>query len=622
MKKRLLSALLAAAMALTLLPSALAVTAPVEDVAQVLAALDIMTGDQYGNLMLDRTVTRAEFTKLSVAASPMGKNVGSATTVSPYPDVPYTAWEAPYVEHAVAAGLVKGNLYGYFEPGREITLKEGVTIVLRLLGYSDGDFSGVWPTGQMTLYRNLDLDEGISIGPDDNMKRQDAMRLFYNLLTAPTKQGQTYLNLLGHSLNAAGEIDRVALINSAMNGPVVMAPGWESKVNFDVSTAKVTRKGQPSSLSALQAGDVIYYSKSMRQLWAYADAVTGLYQAVSPNPSSPTAVTVAGKTYSIETADAHYALSNLGTFKVGDTVTLLLGRDGGVAAVSSAAAFHGTLAGVVSAVTTSSYTDANGHDYDAKTVVLTATDGNSYTYPVEAGSTLKAGQLVQVSSGSGGVEVKRLNGSSTEGKVSADGTKIGSTPLSDVVEILDVSDSGAAVRVYPSRLAGMTLKKDDVLYCRANASGEIDRLILDDATGDVHSYGILTKAQVTDMGVLGGGGVYQFDVGGQGYVYSVSNKVLRLEVGPVKVEGPLQAPEKLSQLTAVRLSSLDATTLLANGNVSWPMWDGMAVYEQTGSDTYTLTSAERVRSGYTLTGYYDAKPADGGRIRVIIARAK
>lgn len=621
MKRRILPILLSLALVASLLPSALAAPAPVEDVAQVLAALDIMTGDQYGNLMLERTVTRAEFTKLSVAASPMGKNVGAATTVSPYPDVPYTAWEAPYVEAAVAGGLVKGNLYGYFEPGREITLKEGVTIVLRLLGYADSDFSGVWPTGQMTLYRNLDLDEGIAIGPDDNMKRQDAMRLFYNLLTANTKQGQTYLNLLGHGLNAAGEIDRVALINSAMNGPVVMAPGWEGKVTFDVNTAKVYRKGQLSTLSALQAGDVIYYSKPMRTLWAYADSVTGLYQAVAPNPSSPTAVTVAGKTYPIETADAAYALSNLGGYKVGDTVTLLLGRDGGVAAVTSAAALSGTLAGVVSAVTTSPYTDADGHSYNAKTVVLTATDGNAYTYPVEANSTLKAGQLVQATSGGNGVEVKRLNNSSIEGKVSADGTKIGSTPLSATAEILDVTDTGAAVRVYPSRLAGMSLKTDDVLYCRTNAAGEVEALILDDATGDVHSYGVLTKVQETDMGLMASGGFYQFDVGGQSYFHSTTNKVLRLEVGPVKVEGSLQSPEKLSKLTAVKLSGLEAAAVLTADNVSWPMWDGMAVYEQSG-DTFTLTSAERVRTGYTLTGYYDAKAVDGGRIRVVIAKEK
>lgn len=621
MKKRMLPILLSLALVLPLLPSALAAPATVEDMAQVLAALDIMTGDQYGNLMLERTVTRAEFTKLSVSASPMGKNVGAATTVSPYPDVPYTAWEAPYVEAAVAAGLVRGNLYGYFEPDREITLKEGVTIALRLLGYADSDFSGTWPAGQMTLYHNLDLDEGIAIGADDSMTRHDSMRLFYNLLTAQTKQGQTYLNLLGHSLNPSGEIDRVALINSAMNGPVVMESGWQSKITFDVSTAKVYRKGQPSSLAALQSGDVIYYSKPMRTLWAYADKVTGLYQAVSPNSSNPSVVTVAGKSYSIETAGAAYALSNLGGYQVGDTVTLLLGRDGGVAAVAPASAVNGTLFGVVSAVTTAPYTDVNGNGYNAKTVVLTATDGNTYTYPVEANSPLKAGQLVQTAAENGTVTLKRLNTSSLEGKVNAAGTKIGAKALSTTADILDVTDTGAAARVYPSRLAGMSLEKGDVLFYRENALGEIDTLILDDVTGDIHSYGVLTKVQEADYGLTLSNGFYQFDVGGQNYAYAATNKVLRLSVGPIKVEGPLQAPEKLSKLTGVRLSSLDAASILTSDNVSWPVWDGMAVYEQVG-DVFTLSSPDRVRTGFTLTGYYDAPAAEGGRIRVVIAKEK
>ena len=58
MKKRFLSALLAAALALTLLPTALAATAA-EDASQVLAALDIMVGDENGSLNLSAPVTRA-----------------------------------------------------------------------------------------------------------------------------------------------------------------------------------------------------------------------------------------------------------------------------------------------------------------------------------------------------------------------------------------------------------------------------------------------------------------------------------------------------------------------------------------------------------------------------------
>ena len=69
-----------------------------------------------------------------MAASPI--SVGDVTYVSPYPDVPASHWAAPYVEAAVAAGYVTGYLDGTFRPGNTITLAEGVTMALRLLGYT------------------------------------------------------------------------------------------------------------------------------------------------------------------------------------------------------------------------------------------------------------------------------------------------------------------------------------------------------------------------------------------------------------------------------------------------------------------------------------------------------
>ena len=210
MKKRFLSALLAAALALTLLPTALAATAA-EDASQVLAALDIMVGDENGSLNLSAPVTRAEFVKMLMAASPV--SVGDETAVSPEPDVPRTHWAAPDVEAAVRAGYVTGYLDGTFRPSNTITLSEGVVMVLRLLGYQNSDFSGSFPAGQMAMYRTLDLDEGISLGQNDTMTRQDAMYLFYNLLTAASKTtGAPYLSsVLGHSLTADGKVDTLAL---------------------------------------------------------------------------------------------------------------------------------------------------------------------------------------------------------------------------------------------------------------------------------------------------------------------------------------------------------------------------------------------------------------------------
>lgn len=621
MKKRLLPALLALAITVSLLPATLAAPATVEDMAQTLSALDIMTGDEKGDLMLSRNVTRAEFTKLTIAASPYGDSVGASTTVSPYPDVPYTHWAAPYVEAAVAMGYVNGYLDGTFHPDENITLAMGVTMAVRLLGYADSDFSGAWPSGQMTLYRNLDLDEGITIGQNATMTRLDAMRLFYNLLTARTKTGQVYLNILGHNLTPSGEIDLVSLINAAMEGPVVMDSGWQSKVNFDVNTAKVYRAGKASSLAALQSGDVIYYSKSMRTLWAYTGKVTGLYQAVSPSASSPSAVTVAGKTYAIETAAAAFALSNLGEYQVGDMVTLLLGRNGGVAAVVKNSVGTGTVYGVISAVTDAPYTDATGHSYTAKTVMLTATDGNTYSYPVAATSSWKAGNLARVSVTGDSATVANLESVSLSGKVAGNGEKIGSTALAHDVEILDVdSDSGMAVKIYPSRLSGMTLRGEDVKFVRKNTAGEIDRLILSDATGDVHAYGVLTSVSEANYG-MAAAGVYQFDVAGQGYFYQSQNKVLGLKIGPVKVTGPLQSPAKMTALQSVVLTSAGAQSAVTARGEAFPVAETLSVYVLEDR-SYRLTSLELVGEGYELTGWYDDTAANGGRIRVIVAQPR
>ena len=82
----------------------------------------------------------------------------------------------------------------------------------------------------------------------------------------------------------------------------------------------------------------------MQTLWVYTDRVAGTIQELSPTPSNPTSVKVAGQTYEIETASAAYELSDLGSYQVGDTVTLLLGRNGGVAAVAAASAVAGCVA--------------------------------------------------------------------------------------------------------------------------------------------------------------------------------------------------------------------------------------------------------------------------------------
>ncbi len=626
MKQRLLSGLLAVVLLLGLAPAALAAAPTEEDAAQVLAALDIMVGDENGDLALDRTITRAEFTKLAVAASTSRDSVGDTVAVKPYPDVPQTHWAAPYIKAAVDLGLVQGDLRGYFNPDRTITLAEGVTVVLRLLGYEDSEFTGVWPSGQMAQYRALKLNEGITLGQDGSMTRRDAMYLFYNLMLTKNKAGTYYLNVLEPTLNlvnTSGELDRVALINSAMEGPIVASSGWQSQLSFSTANAKVYRGGKTASLDAVQVQDVVYWSASMHTVWAYSDKVTGTYEAASPSVTNPTSVTVAGKTYAIETNDAAYALSDLGGWQIGDTVTLLLGRSGGVAAVAGSQAVGTVVYGVVTKAENTSYSDGKGGTYTARTVTVAATNGGSYRYQTDNKS-LDVGDLVRVDT-SGEGSVTRLSENRLTGKMSSDGTKLGSYTLADDVQIIDTYKERTPIKVYPQRLAGVNFSGDMVRYYVLNAQGEITHLILNDVTGDLHQYGVITKSEEVDVSIPGGGFVvsssYTYDVGGKEMVFGSADTVFNAKKGPCQVRMDSDTNiERLSNLDQRKLDSVSGNVAVGTDNRQYALSETVAYYVVVNGE-YQLTTLSRIQGGdYTLTGWYDKDESAGGRIRVIVAQ--
>lgn len=589
-----------------------------QEVTQVINALGIMVGDDQGNMQLDRTVTRAEFITMAVKSSPNGDQVGESST-SPYPDVPYTHWAAGFVEAGVAAGLITGYSDGTFRPSNQITLAEGVTIVLQLLGYGSEDFSGAYPTPQMALYHSLKLDRGLNAQSSSTvLSRHDAMYLFYNLLSTNDKSGTPYINSLGYSLNAAGEVDLVALINAVMDGPMIASGDWQSNIPFSLSGATVTRDGSPSSASQIQENDVIYWCQSMRTLWVYSDKVVGTIQDITPNTAAPTAVTIGGHSYELDSASAVYALSDLGSYDIGDTVSLLLGRQGKVAAVTAPIETTSERCGVVTKVTRESYSDGYHSSYTADTITLLATDGQSYQYECTS-YTYDVGDLVGVNiAADGTVSLKRLSPTRLSGKVNSEGTKIGSTPLADGVEILDVYE-GSGTRIFPSRLAGITLNKDMVLYYTLNGSGEIDRLILEDVTGDNYHYGILTNMVEIPTGTLTTYYTYVYDVGGTTYTLANSTTGFPVSTGGIMLKGDLNNPDKMYRLTKLEADRISGNLLIA-GNRSYTMADDVVIYEYRNG-SYYLSSAQRVtEKGLSLTGWYDKAENSGGRIRIVVAR--
>ena len=370
-------------------------------------------------------------------------------------------------------------------------------------------------------------------------------------------------------------------------------------------------------MASIQNQDVVYWNAAMKTLWVYSNRVSGSIQALEPSSSAPSSVTVAGRTCGIETSAAAYELSDLGRYSLGDTVTLLLGRDGAVAAVAEGAASASERIGVVTAIENAAYSDGKGGTYTARTVVVLATDGRTYRYENKTG--MKEGSLVRVitESQTGAVTLRPITAASLSGKVNTTGTKVGSYSLAQDVEILDVNDA-YGIRIYPSRLSGVSLSGDMVKYYSVNSSGEIDRMILNDATGDVYQYGILTDMTVEDAG-LSAYYSYEIDLGGVTGTISSSTTRYPVSEGPIRVKGTAQAPEKIYSLISANRGEISGNQFVA-GNQKYTLSDHLAVYEVRNGAYYLSSLAQVKDSGFALTGWYDKTDASGGRIRVIVAR--
>ncbi len=614
--KRTIAAALAVCLTLALaLPaSAARNTADLDEAVQAVTALGIMNGDGSGDLKLSRKVTRAEFVTMAVKATPNGDGVGQAAT-SPYPDVPRSHWASGYVEAAVSRGMVTAFSDGTFRPDREISLAEAASMVLSLLGYGPGDFSGSYPTGQLAMYNSLKLNRGVTANQAaSSLTRQDAVFLFYNLLSAQTREGSPYIQELGHSLDASGKPDLVSLINGQMDGPVIAQSGWQSSLPF--SPAKVYRNGSVAAASAVQNYDIVYWNAAMGAVWAYAKKATGPIQAIGPSGAAPSSVTVAGRTYSIETSSAAYALSDLGQYHLGDTVTLLLGRSGGVAAVADVSASAGERVGVVTASERSSYPDGSGGTYSTQTVTLLATDGQTYQYQTQG--SYKTGSLVRatVAAQGGQVTLRGLNSASLSGKVNKDGTRLDKYAFAQEAEILDISEGRGAV-LYPSRLAGLSLDHSEIKYYSLNPQGEIETLILNDVTGDAYQYGIITHFEETGEG-MNRFCSYQYDVGGVSYTLSGSTRFQAIG-GPVRILGDLSNPDRLYPLIQAQAGQIVGSQFVS-GSQKYTLSDSVAVYEFRSGQYFLSSLARAEESQGSLTAWYDKAESDGGRVRIIVIK--
>ena len=210
----------------------------------LLKELGIMEGDSSGNLNLGNFVTRAEFTKMAVKASKYRNMTATNLKISPYKDVMYKDWYAPYVKTAGDGGLVKGYADGSFRPENTVLYEEAVTVLLRILGYTDDDFGVSWPYGQMGIAQSLGMCDNVECAVGQAMTRNDCAVLLGNFLRTYTKGTQSeYITELDYSIKE--NIILIATSNedvSVGSGKIFTSDGT-FKINSYFDYSNVGRKG-------------------------------------------------------------------------------------------------------------------------------------------------------------------------------------------------------------------------------------------------------------------------------------------------------------------------------------------------------------------------------------------
>ena len=481
MKKRILAFLLAVSIAVSVLVlpvSAASINNTALQTAITLGA--VPTGQE-----LSANITRGAFAKMLVSFSTYRESVGAQGTVGTlYRDVPGTSQWAPYIRIAVQQGWMNGYTDGSFRPDNSVTLEEACAAVLKMLSYKTTDLTGSFPQAQLNKAQQIGLRDQLTCTQGQAMTYEQCTLLLYNALRANTASGSAYGSSLGFTVSN-GQVDTSSVLLKSRKGPFVAAEGTQ----LPFTPVSVYRNDKASASAELNKYDVYYYSESLQTVWIYTRRAAGRITAVSPSASAPTALTVAGSNYTLGSSAVASKISSLNGGGVGEVVTLLLGMDNEVADVITGEEADSVFYGVVQTATRSLVED-NGADVLQKISVM-CTDGIIRTVNIDKSLNYPTGWLVEISVTPEGEQVTAIESKSVSGTINDTATALGDYALADDVQILETTSEGLAGTVRPSRIAGTKLNALTVRYYTLNEQGQIDRLILNDVTGDLWKYGVL-----------------------------------------------------------------------------------------------------------------------------------
>ncbi|MPM03275.1 hypothetical protein SDC9_49540 [bioreactor metagenome] len=734
----------------------------VAEAAEILRLLGIVNGVSPGSFNPGSTLTRASFCKMALIASDRGDEAAAQANRVVFPDVTASHWALGYVNAAAtapstdASPLVRGSGDGKFWPDKSITYAEAVTILMRMLGYTDSSVGAgaTWYSGYLSNAKLIGLTDGLTVGGSEVLTRANAALLFSSLLFTEKKDSESlYITVLGGSVtanavildtdataddgttgsvktsldtyvtdrttfsaeltgtrgklvldkdgkllavrpqksdtfkwvsvagtvdadyitvsggsklsvsldtvvwkdgkattyerawtslkagtslvfcyNGSGAIDYIFISDGTTAERAIVAKSKPSgTVNPFASLASGTsgytmyKNGMTASVSDIAQYDVATYDSAAKVIQISDLRITGLFENAYPNTTAPSTITVLGMSFPILSS----AVTDLQSFKIGDSITILLTAGRQVAGVVSPSAARGTAVGLAQV----SGTSASVTLLDSSDIVLTG--------KVNSSDVSLDGRLVSVSSSKVGyLTLSALTGSSTYGSLNVAAGTLGGKALARNVRIFEAVGEGKLSEISLNDITLSSVSAGKIVFVRYDYANRPSIIVLDDVTGDGYQYGyfVFTEAYskpgddadspfddedyTATIAVRYGSAagtesvtetvpcIYTVRSGAPGgLAYTADGK----PAGYVELKA-------LRSLTRAAFNSKDMT--LSTSDTVYPISDDVQCFNK-ASNVWLAPGEDGLEAALAFSNnlmvYYDKSPEQGGKIRLIEA---
>lgn len=568
--------------------------------------LKIINGNISGNIYLNNNIKRSEFCKMIIKASNYKDKITNSN-VSVFNDVLNNHWANNYINQCVKNGWICGFLDGSFKPDKEMKFEEVATTVLKVLGYTQKDFIGFYPKAQIDLFNSLGINSNLNLQEGKIITKRDCVEILFNMFNSKTKDNQIYAQTLGYELDKNNKLDYNKLLFKSLKGPYVIGKYNLNDIG-DFSNYKIYKNDKISKYSDINMYDVVYYNKEIKTVWVYDNKIIGRVDNILPNKINPQKLVLSGNEYTLSN-NAILTASSESDLNLGENVVLLKGIDGSIIDIVRGKELKDRQCGIVTNIT-KGVNDKNVNEI-INTIDITFFNNSSGKYNI-TNSTVKTGDIVQVYYNKELVEVKKIRYNENYDKYR----------LSKYVKVIDVNKNGLYKIIPSSRLSLNEIKSKDVLYYSLDNNNKIDSIVLDNCTGDLYKYGIVTKVDEVDSKDKEGKSIfyskYEYMINDKYYKVGYDKKLLCIHTGPCRIISINEEVLGLRNLKKYNVTSVGYMNVTSE-NKKLDIADDVKVYRLKNGKYYLVNSNEvKKLDKYKLSAYVDSGFSQGGLVRIII----